>query len=97
MMYILHSTLVGMYIVGVRFGQKPQKAFRPEALWGQASCVPRQKEPVTHAAELTPHRRRRLQWRMTESLDAGAYRVWLGAIGRGDCVWEPLDAVIVYG
>ena len=37
-MYILHTTLVGMYIVGVRFGQKPQRVFRPEALCGQASC-----------------------------------------------------------
>ena len=96
-MYILHTTLVVMYIVGVRFGQKPQRAFRPEALWGQASCVPIQKEPVTRAAELTPHRRRRLQWRMTESLDAGTYRVWLCAIGRGDRVWMPLDAGIAYG
>ena len=96
-MYILHTTLVVMYIVGVRFGQKPQRAFRPEALWGQASCVPRQKEPVTHAAELTPHRRRRLQRRMAESLDTGAYRVWLGAIGRRGCVWVPWDAGIAYG
>ena len=85
-MYILHTTSVGMYIVGVRFGPKPQRAFWPEALWGQASCISRQKEAVMHAAELTSHQRRRLQWCMTESLDTRAYHVWLGAIRHRDCV-----------
>ena len=86
-MYILHTTLVGMYIVGVRFGQKPQRAFRPKALWEQASCVPRQKEPVTHAAELTP----------TEGEGSSGVwkRHWMPE--RTAYGWVPLDAVIVYG
>jgi hypothetical protein len=48
---------------------------------GRASCVPKKKEPATHAAELTPHRRRR---RIGESrtLERTAYG------------WMPLDTVM---
>jgi len=58
---------------------------------GRASCVPKKKEPATHAAELTPHRRRRIgEPRTLErtaygwmSLDA-VICVWLGTIGHSN-------------
>ena len=48
----------------------------PEGLFGPKYCEGELR------SELTPHRRRRLRWRMRESVDAGAYCVRFDTSGR---------------
>ena len=65
---------------------KAPEGFSAQSAVGASKLRSQTERACDACSRAHPHRRRRLQWRMEEALDARAYRVWLGAVGRSNCV-----------